>query len=212
MKTRTRSSVVLGLVLGMTLFLLFLLPGCVRSVHPLYKQDDIIFDSSLLGAWTAVDKDSSWQFVKSTEDKHDQSYRLVVTNNDGQPGTFLAHLVTLGEHRFLDLYPVAPKISNNGFYKLHYQPAHTFIRVERDGDRLSLAPLHIGWVNKYLSENPDAVTHTRVTPSGHPTAMEDAKDRTVLLTAPTAELQQFLKKHADNSDAFADPIELKAVR
>ena len=102
--------------------------------------------------------------------------------------------------------------ANNGFYKFHFQRVHTFLHVEVDGKTLTLAPMNPNWLEKHLQNDPDALSHTLVTPLGHvPTGKEDNAAERNLLTASTAELQRFLLKHVDTEGAFGDPIELKKI-
>lgn len=46
--------------------LLFILSGCgVSSIHPLYTEQDVIFDPALLGDWTDKDSKGTSTFTKS---------------------------------------------------------------------------------------------------------------------------------------------------
>ena len=95
------SSIVLILVLGLT--------GCfVLSVHPLYFEKDLVFESGLLGTWgeKTHEKDLSelWIFEKTG----DKSYRLTIRDEEDGEGMFEAHLLKLGDHLFMDLYPEEP--------------------------------------------------------------------------------------------------------
>lgn len=194
------------------LFAASLIVGCVRSLHPIYTSSDVIFRESLVGTWRQSDQETTWQFTESRDDDRDRAYRLVLTDDQGRPGTFLAHMVKLEDMQFLDLFPIAPQVANNGFYKFHFQRVHTFLRIELDEQKLSLAPMNPNWLENYLQEHPDALGHTKVTPSGHlPTGNEDHAAERLLLTASTAQLRQFLGKHANTKDAFGDPIALKKI-
>ena len=45
------------------LFLLLLCSGCIpTSLHPLYTEEDILFDQRLIGSWSEEDGDDSWTF------------------------------------------------------------------------------------------------------------------------------------------------------
>ncbi|MEZ6097739.1 MAG: hypothetical protein R3E01_02085 [Pirellulaceae bacterium] len=189
-----------------------LLAGCVRSLHPIYTSSDVVFNKELIGTWKQSDQETTWQFTESKDDERDRAFRLVVTDDKGRPGTFLAHLVKLDDELFLDLFPIAPQVANNGFYKFHFQRVHTFLRFGLGGQNLTLAPMNPDWLEKHLQEHPDALSHTNVTPSGHvPTGKEENAAERLLLTASTAQLQRFLRKYADTEGAFGDPIELKKI-
>jgi hypothetical protein len=59
--------------------------GCIPSLHPLYTEKDLVFDSSLLGTWVFVDPEEnrhsmSWVFQKSKE--YADSYDLTITEEE----------------------------------------------------------------------------------------------------------------------------------
>lgn len=191
-----------------------LLGGCVRCLHPIYTSSDVVFNEKLIGTWKQPGKDdTTWQFTESKDDDRDRGYRLVVTDKDGYTGAFLAHLAKLGDDHFLDLYPIEPKVASSGFYKFHFQRIHTFYRVQLEGDTFQLASMKPDWLEKHLQSNPEALDHTFITPKGHlPTGDEGGAARRMLVTASTAELQAFLRKHVDNKEAFADFIELNKIK
>jgi hypothetical protein len=67
----------------------FVLGGCVPvlSVHPLFSENELIFDPNLLGCWKAADSNQTWQFSQLIEDPN--VYELVITENDEKQGVFL---------------------------------------------------------------------------------------------------------------------------
>lgn len=194
------------------LFVLLLIGGCIRSIHPIYTSSDVIFRDELIGTWRQSGQQATWQFTRSKDDELDQAYRLVYTDKKGRPGTFLAHLVQLKDELFLDLYPVAPNVANNGFYKFHFQRIHTFLHVELDDSQVKLAAMNPKWLEEHFKKNPAALAHTTVTPSGHlPADAPESSAERVLLTASTADLQHFFLKHRNTKGAYGDAIELKQV-
>lgn len=52
--------------------LLFLMTGCnfIPSVHPLYTDQDLIFDPLLVGVWADKDGNLTWTFTKKAEDAY----------------------------------------------------------------------------------------------------------------------------------------------
>lgn len=190
-----------------------LITGCVRSLHPIYTSSDVVYREDLIGTWAQSNGESTWHFTEAERDDRDRAYRLVITDKRGQPGTFLAHLVKLGNHHFLDLFPIAPQVANNGIYKFHFQRTHTFFRFKLHEGTLQLAWLSPTWLEKHLQSNPDALTHTFVTPTGHlPTRREENASERLLLTASTTELQAFFQLHANTAGAFEKPIEFSKTR
>jgi hypothetical protein len=182
-----------ALKLTVALGLVMLLAGCVPSLHPLYTEEDLVYDPALVGTWTEEDSEDTWTFRKLG----DTAYDLIYTE-EGVPARFEAHLVQVGEFLFLDTYPGEPDIKND-FYLVHIIPAHIFLRIEIEGDVLRYAMLDLDWLKKMIAENKVDIRHEE---------MEGG----ILLTAQPEELQTFLAKYAENEKAFPDPQELHRVK
>lgn len=175
--------------------LLALAGGCVPSLNPLYTEQDLVFDPALVGVWGDDNKmagsKESWAFTKAGE----KEYRAVYTDNDGNPGEFVAHLAKIEGRLFLDLYPEAPDLKENDFYKMHLIPVHTFLLVSQIGPTLKMAVMDPDWMKKYLEEHPDALPH-------------QLRDKAVILTASTEELQAFVLAHLKDEDMFGKPSDI----
>jgi len=181
MKTSLKS---LGLILTV------LMVGCVPSLHPLFTKSDLIFDEALVGTWK--DSDTTWSFKQAGQ----HGYELLMIDSENKVGNFEAHLVKLGDHHFLDLYPHEPEIAQNGFYKMHLIPSHTFLWIQRTEDTLSLKFMSPDIIRDLVLENPGLIQH------------EIVKD-TVVLTAKPKALQKFLLDHIHDEDLFSEASKLK---
>lgn len=171
---------------AMTAFgLLFLLTGCIPSLHSLYTEQDLIFDASLVGEWADRDGKETWTFTKIGE----KAYTLLYVDEKGKKGEFDVRLLRVGDRRFLDLYPAEPDLQQNDFYKSYLLRVHTFMRVEQQDDVLQMAYIKPDWIKTCLEEHPDAIKHEKVYGG-------------VLLTAQPKELQAFLTKHDKTADAW----------
>jgi hypothetical protein len=181
--------------LGMVLGFGFILAGCIPSLQPLYTEKDLIFDPSLVGAWS--DSKETWLYEKDGE----KAYRLTYTDADGKKGEFQAHLLKLGDWKFLDLYPDEAGLKSdnrNDFYNFHYVPVHTFFKISQISPVLQMSVLKGEWLEELLKADPKAIRH------------EEVKDR-VVLTASTKELQAFVLQHARTEAAWGDPSDLRRV-
>jgi len=175
---------------------LLALAGCVRSIHPLYTEADLVFDRALLGTWEPAEQNGKeqWDFRKADGN----SYILVHTGKNGRKARLTAHLLELKNHRFLDLTLRKPKKGNN-LKKLHSQPVHSYLRVESMGPRLRLTPMNPKWLKGYLKEHPDALDY------------ENPEDAPAVLTSSTERLQEFVLEHMDNADAWGGTVGLRPV-
>ena len=181
-----------------------LLGGClpVMSLHSLYTKENVVFEEKLLGTW--VDDPNSpeaiWEFKRIDEPKN--AYKLIFSDDKGQKGSFVAHLVKLRNKLFLDVYPDKlpwePDDPNkvkwlfNSFFLI---PAHTFIKIDSIEPQLKMRLINDGKMEELLEDDPNAVKHTSI------------EDR-LILTASTEELQAFVLKYADDSRVFFDEIVL----
>ena len=167
--------------------------GClIVSIHPLYTENDVVFDEALVGTWGDVSGDEeSWVFEQAEE----KAYRMTVNEEGKEPGHFEAHLVNLGEYLFLDLYPEEPD-GVNEFFTSHVIPAHSIWRATIAGDTLSLASLDYDWLTKGIEAGQLDVEHEKL-------------EHVLVLTGEPRDLQIFVLKHLH--EAFEDEPDV-AVR
>lgn len=173
------------------------LVGCVRTIHPLYTEDDLAFDPALVGTWESADdgQQEKWVFRK----KGEKSYTLVHTDQNGRKGRLQAHLLEIEGHRFMDLTPQKMKDENH-VYRLTTQRVHTFLKVKGIEPRLRLVPMNPKWLKNYLEEHPEALDY------------ENPEDAPAVLTSSSEELQGFVLKHRTTDKAWGTPVELQQVQ
>jgi hypothetical protein len=184
---------------------LVLMTGCiVTSVNPLYTEKDLVYDPALVGAW-GEDKDkNTWAFEKAGG----KAYKLLHTDDKGRTGTFEVHLLKLGKYQFLDLHLVDPgekeewQINELAALALIMRPGHLFLKVPQIQPTLQLSAMSEDWLKKLLEKDPKAIRHERI--------QFGTNDSRNVLTAGTKDLQKFVLKYADSTEAFGDkPAELK---
>jgi hypothetical protein len=180
MRRQRQKSVILMLI---TLPLVLILSGCwILSFHPLYFEDDLVFEKELLGSWASQEEGQDdaerWTFLR----KEEPAYRLIVTDDEGGEGEFEARLLRLDRILYLDLLPLEPE-KGNEFHFAHLVPCHSFLRVELEDGVLRLRAMDYDWLNDRLKDGRIKIGHAR---------REDG----FILTAPTGELQKFIRKHA----------------
>ncbi len=169
--------------------------GCIPSLHPLYTENDLIFEKSLVGTWVDENPENTWTFSQSGE----KEYKLVYTE-DGKPGVFVAHLLKIKDKMFIDLYPAEPELkTDNGFYKAHLIPTHTFMMVKQIEPTLQMAFLNPNKLKEIIAKDPKAVKHEKL-------GKDDDMD---IFTASPKELQDFIMKNRDTPDFFGEPSNLK---
>ncbi len=175
-------------ILVLSVIALFVASCLVTSVHPLYTEKDLTFVPELVGTW---ENDDVWIFEQSGKN----AYELTIKEQDSaKTGVYETHLVKLGKYLFLDLYPEESEMEDS-VYELHLVPTHSFWRIEIEKDVLRLAYIDNEWLERMIDGNKVNIAHVRL------------EDR-VVLTAPTEELQKFVLKYAEDTDAFPETEEL----
>ena len=181
-----------------------LLGGCVpvMSLHPLYTEGDVVFKENLVGTWVD-DPDSpktTWEFSRAGA--KEKAYKLVYSDDEGKKGSFVVHLVKLGNRLFLDVLPSQFPSEQQDWEKMKWAynffffvPAHTFIKIDSIEPKLKMRRTVNDEMKELFKEEPNAVKHELV---------EDE----IILTASTKELQAFVLKYAYDIRVFPAKIVL----
>jgi hypothetical protein len=161
--------------------------SCVRSLQPLFGDEDLVFEPRLIGAWTDSDGQDNWTFEKSGEKEYLLTCRA---SEDQETALFRGRLGKLGGAYFLDLTPDKESGGrpHNDLLALHLVPAHTFWKVRFEGG-LHLDPFSQDWLKEGIEAGRIKIGHVQ-TPDE------------VILTADTRELQALLAGAAKDEEAF----------
>jgi hypothetical protein len=160
--------------------------GCVPSLHPLYTEQDLIFEPGLVGTWVWEDG-HTWTFRQAAG----SAYQLISVES-GVATVFNVHLVRLGNTFFLDFFPEEPA-NMKSFYRDHLIPAHTIAKVGIEGDLLHIAMMGSDWLKERLDIPCERLE----------------KEEQIVITASTTDLQRFVRKYAEEPLAFGDPETLR---
>lgn len=173
-----------------------LLTGClVTSVCPFYTEKDLVFEPGLLGDWTNLkESDDHWKFEKEGSN----AYRLTYGSGTNT-AVMQAHLFKLRGQSLLDLF--IPEVNDQ--IQPPPIPSHFLLRVFELKPNVRMAPLSYDWLKETLAENPKALRH-HVIKTG-----DKSNDDRIVLTADTAELQNFVIKHLKTKVAWKDDFQLK---
>ena len=167
-----------------------LLPSCIPSLHPLYSEDKLVFREEILGEWK--NGRETWAFTRGDG----QYYQLVFSDEDEQ-AEFKVHLVKLGDHYFFDFYNIKNRCSDDdGLAIAPLLATHSFAKVVLDKDDMKLYFFDIEWLEKLFEQRKIRIKH------------EVMEEDIIVLTAPTADLQEFVRKYAEEEKAFMSPEQL----
>ena len=186
-------------LLTISVVLVLAASGCVRSLHPLYSEKDLVYKRELLGTWVDSDTTATWSFVRAGEKRYRLTHRQMgypagFIRSEVVPGDtaiFEVHLAQFGEFLFMDLYP-EPLTKRNDLCKVHWIPVHTFSRIWLENDALKISMLNSDWLESMIRDKKLVIAHERV-------------QEEIILTASTEILQQLVISFADDPEAFPEP-------
>jgi hypothetical protein len=114
------------------LIALGLAPAClVISLNPAYDGETIAWDPALLGHWDDPEDKSSLDIERGEW----RSYRIKYAH-PSESGNLTGYLTSIGDARFLDIMPA--RGADHGSFLI---PVHALLRIDLNGDRLTLTPL-----------------------------------------------------------------------
>lgn len=159
------------------------LTGCadINFLYPIFDKRDLANDVDISGEWKGKDNDK-WRFTRAD----DGSYTLEWSNKEERE-LLEANLVRISNYLFLDLSSKPEGTAIRG---------HAVGRVELSGDSLHLAWFDSGWLADRL-EKDRALAFER--------PCMDKNRRCMVVTASTADVQNFLMRYAQESKAFEKP-------
>lgn len=182
-----------------------LLVGCLPSLHPLYTDSDIVFDQALIGDWYEEGEDEIWTFEKGEgggyfltiagveDDDEDADVdededveaedEEVDEAGDDDVLEFRAFLFELDGRRFIDFYADPVELSESGYAGM-IVPLHWFGTINIKGDQFDMAIMEGDTLRSMIKAGIDAPAYTDL-------------DDYPLLTAPTEELQKFVRENID---------------
>lgn len=194
-------------LLSAFIFLLFLLSGCLRTLHPIFTKKDLVYEPQLVGNWktknnnteglaviTNLSTEKSIELPGNISSIKEKGYLVTYKDVGGDiSDRYIAFLAQIGRHRYFDYYPVDKEADKklDDFYTSHFIKMHTSYRVDmqKNGD-FQLSQLDEDYVKKLINEKKIRISH------------ETDTDGNIIITAPTEELQQYLVKYGDDPGAY----------
>jgi hypothetical protein len=196
----------ISIILGFT-FLLIFLSSCLTTLHPIFTEKDLTYDSRLIGVWnveregnierviiTNLATENSVELPGNISDIKEKGYLISYQHEHSEnPERFIAFLARIGKYLYFDYYPAYKKEDQklDEFAGAHWVKMHTSYRVEilNDGS-FELSQLDGSYVNSLIDQKKIRINH------------ETGADDNIVITASTSELQQYLIKYSDEPEAY----------
>ena len=187
------------LALTITIMSLPLTTGCwVQSVYPFYEESDVVADDSLAGTWLG-EAELQPCLLNIAFDPGEKVYNIAMSKSAEATEemkcvemTAKGHLVQLGSQRFVDVVPTDEK---------SLAQLHSLMKVKLDGQNLVLVPLDADWLADAIRDKTFdlmARIDEKVVPPVD-----------VILTSPTRDLRNLLRKSGDAEGAFSDKDQMR---
>lgn len=174
--------------------------GCVvTSVYPYYTEDDLIYDAAFLGKWVVAGSTNLSTDYVIVEPQGKNGY-LATTFTADETNSTEIHLFRLKGHLFVD------SLSTNR--SLDYVPVHQLSKVtELKSNLMESATMNYKWLAERLEKHPRDLRHVRLQePAGG-----DEKDFRIVLTADSKDLQRFVLKHLNETNAWNEATKWEHV-
>lgn len=175
----------------MLLTLLILVGGCIRSLNPVLKDEQVVADNNVVGSWISTDKDRMSLEIIVCGDKQ---YHVTLREKDGKTGWFVMRLGQVGDLRIAEFAPTDhDEVAD--IYRAQLLPLHSFFWVQQTSPTLQARTMNPDWLKDYLQEHPTEL------------AVAGEKSDQRIITATTDELQKFILAHYKDEKAFGETIE-----
>lgn len=183
-----------------------LLNGCgpVASFFPLYKSDDKVFESGLVGVWKLAEPDPNnpdeknerWVFAKSSDEI---SYNLKL-GSVGMNGGWLiqVRLAKIGSGLFADFEGDTGNEaleSKDAVMAFPVMQTHMMGRLWLQKDSLEIHCLSDDWVKKRIKAGSFPLSHL-------------GENGDLILTASSDDLRKFMQEHSEDNDALSENFRL----
>ena len=184
--------------------LLFNSCGPVASFFPLYKSDDKVFESGLVGIWklaepdpnNADEKNERWVFAKSGDEI---SYNLRLRAVASSGGMLVkVRLARIGSGLFADFEGDTSNEaldSKDAVIAFPVMDTHMMGRVWLQKDSLEIRCLGDDWVKRRIKAGTFPMSHL-------------GENGDLILTSSTDELRKFMQEHAEDKEALSEVFKL----
>lgn len=191
-----------GLMLGVVMMCMLLSIGCVRSINPILKPDQLTYDKVLLGRWVMVDKNGQSDVDVTLQPGAENQYLVIKNSKDTQgKGNMVGHLGKVQDHLIFELTVDPQDITAEGVDKGYADfllPTYYFMVLDKySATTAEVRILSIQWLEEYLKAHPDELKVQKITGSSD----------SFIITSTTEELQAFLLKHMDDPNALSEAIQ-----
>lgn len=163
--------------------------GCVRSIEPVLKDDQLIVDNALAGKWVSDEGKVSAEVQPAGTDK---VYKVLYTDDKGKQARLVARLGKIGELTIAEFSPDEPTGDVSDVYWAHLMPVYSFLIIQQTKPQLIITTMSAEWFKKYLDAHPEELK-----------VIKRGSDE-VIVSSPTEDLQTFILRHWKDEGALGE--------
>jgi hypothetical protein len=190
---------------GALCLILVFLNSCLTTLHPIFTEKDLVFDTRLAGSWKKTKDGSNVTYRSATttdvatlsptlQRNAGKIYMYEEKDEQGRIKTLqFAFMVKLGKYYYMDYYPVGLKESGpvDEFFAAHYIPMHRIYRIRiTNNSSFDVQQLDAEYLENLIKNKKIRIRH------------EVTEDGDYVITAPTEELQKYIVKYSDIPEAY----------
>lgn len=179
------------------------LTGCLSTLQPLFTEKDLVYDPQLTGSWKDSKGDATLTFERGSaagfhdlpaplQQLADKAYLLTVTDKK-EEFRYYAFLVKLGHEYYLDYYPADNRWQQgyDASYKQQLIKMHSLYRIRFNTNQsVEISQFDDKYLKELIDKNKIRIKH------------EKYFDGSYIITASTEDIQQYVLKYGDVSDAY----------
>jgi hypothetical protein len=172
--------------------------GCASpSLHPLYGPETLTEDPGLVGEWATEGPTVTRIVVTEAADGRYHGALTIRRGTETRASVGLELALTdIGEDRYVDLFLArADRETLAGHYGFLALPVHQFMMLRRDDNKLRVWAFNADWMRRAGAENRFACEVLPV-----------AGQEMAVVTATTSSMQQFIERHAHDTNALNPPM------
>jgi hypothetical protein len=175
------------IVLSVLMMLALTAVGCVRTTHPILKDEQVTSNDALLGKWVSKDGKLSAELHPGDDGK----YKLAYTDQNGKKGDFVVRFGKIGDVSVAELSADAFTDDMADEYKSLLLPMYTMVVISKTQPQLELTGPSIDWLKKYVQ--------------AHPNELDVNNPDDPIVQASTDDFQAFFLKHMKDDGMLGEP-------
>jgi hypothetical protein len=195
-------------IAALGLLMITLLNSCLLTLYPIYTDKDVVFRENIIGHYKKVKKEETefmdiepltsynGTLTPAIGAIKNKGYLVTLKNeNNLVHSTMIAFIVELNDGFYMDFVQV-PKPGRDPFFESMLVPMHAVyrLRFEHSGKDFTLQRFSSGFLTDLIEKKKIRISNEDV-------------EHELVITASTADLQQYIIKYGNLADAYEKELE-----